>query len=43
MNNAHDLRTPLKRARGLGTAKDGTRHFTWQGLTAERGAGPGSN
>ena len=34
MNNANDLRTPLKRARGLGSAKDGTGHFTWQRITA---------
>ncbi len=29
-----DLRTPLKRARGLGSAKSGTGHFWWQRLTA---------
>ena len=29
-----DLRTPLKRARGLGSAKDGTGHFLWQRVTA---------
>lgn len=29
-----DLRTPLKRARGLGSAKDGTSHFLWQRVTA---------
>jgi succinate dehydrogenase / fumarate reductase membrane anchor subunit len=29
-----DLRTPLKRARGLGSAKDGTHHFVVQRLTA---------
>ncbi len=29
-----DLRTPLKRARGLGSAKSGTSHFWWQRLTA---------
>ncbi|WP_306120597.1 MULTISPECIES: succinate dehydrogenase, hydrophobic membrane anchor protein [unclassified Roseitalea] len=28
------LTTPLKRARGLGSAKDGTRHFWRQRLTA---------
>lgn len=28
------LRTPLKRARGLGSAKSGTGHFWWQRLTA---------
>ena len=35
MNGGHDdLRTPLKRARGLGSAKDGTGHFLWQRVTA---------
>ncbi len=29
-----DLRTPLSRARGLGSAKDGTHHFWHQRLTA---------
>jgi succinate dehydrogenase / fumarate reductase membrane anchor subunit len=29
-----DLRTPLKRARGLGSAKSGTAHFWWQRVTA---------
>lgn len=29
-----DLRTPLKRVRGLGSAKDGTHHFVLQRLTA---------
>jgi len=28
------LRTPLSRARGLGSAHDGTGHFWWQRLTA---------
>ncbi len=28
------LRTPLKRARNWGSAKDGTHHFIWQRLTA---------
>ena len=28
------LRTPLARARGLGSAHDGTGHFWWQRLTA---------
>lgn len=32
--NANDLRTPLKRAYGLGSAKDGTHHFIWQRITA---------
>ncbi|MFT4179466.1 MAG: succinate dehydrogenase, hydrophobic membrane anchor protein [Thermomonas sp.] len=32
--NANNLRTPLKRARGLGSAKDGTGHFIWQRITA---------
>ncbi len=30
-----DLRTPLSRARGLGSAKDGTHHFWHQRLTAQ--------
>lgn len=34
MNTSNDLRTPLKRARGLGSAKDGTGHFLWQRITA---------
>lgn len=29
-----DLRAPLKRARGLGSAKDGVHHFIWQRATA---------
>ncbi len=29
-----DMQTPLKRARGLGAAKDGTGHFIWQRITA---------
>ena len=29
-----DLQTPLKRARGLGSAKDGTHHFVVQRITA---------
>jgi len=29
-----DLQTPLKRARGLGSAKDGTHHFIVQRITA---------
>ncbi len=29
-----DFRTPLKRAIGLGSAKDGTGHFLWQRVTA---------
>ncbi|HEY5612306.1 MAG TPA: succinate dehydrogenase, hydrophobic membrane anchor protein [Lysobacter sp.] len=33
--STHDkLRTPLKRARGLGSAKDGTHHFIMQRITA---------
>ncbi len=28
------MRTPLARARGLGSAKTGTQHFWWQRLTA---------
>jgi len=30
----NDYRTPLKRAIGLGSAKDGTGHFIWQRVTA---------
>lgn len=29
-----NFRTPLKRAIGLGSAKDGTGHFLWQRVTA---------
>ena len=29
-----NFRTPLKRAAGLGSAKDGTGHFLWQRITA---------
>ena len=32
--NRGEFRTPLKRARGLGSAKDGTGHFLWQRVTA---------
>ena len=32
--SAAELRTPLKRARGLGSAKDGTHHFVVERLTA---------
>jgi succinate dehydrogenase / fumarate reductase membrane anchor subunit len=32
--NATDLQTPLKRARGLGSAKTGTQHFIAQRVTA---------
>ncbi|MBV2208236.1 MAG: succinate dehydrogenase, hydrophobic membrane anchor protein [Thermomonas sp.] len=32
--NANDMRTPLKRARNWGSAKDGTNHFIWQRVTA---------
>lgn len=32
--SARSLRTPLARARGLGSAKDGTHHFWLQRLTA---------
>ena len=32
--NTTDLQTPLKRARGLGSAKDGTHHFVVQRITA---------
>lgn len=34
MNMQPDFRTPLKRAIGLGSAKDGTGHFLWQRVTA---------
>ena len=30
----NDFRTPLKRARGLGSGKTGTGHFWWQRVTA---------
>ncbi|GAA4867243.1 succinate dehydrogenase, hydrophobic membrane anchor protein [Luteimonas vadosa] len=30
----HDYRTPVARARGLGSAKSGTSHFWWQRVTA---------
>lgn len=30
----NEFRTPLKQARGLGSAKDGTGHFLWQRVTA---------
>lgn len=30
----HDYRTPISRARGLGSAKSGTAHFWWQRVTA---------
>ena len=32
--NRGEFRTPLKQARGLGSAKDGTGHFLWQRVTA---------
>ena len=32
--NRNEFRTPLKQARGLGSAKDGTGHFLWQRVTA---------
>ena len=34
MNAPHDFRTPLKRAKGLGSAKSGTGPFLWQRITA---------
>ena len=35
MSHSNDrLRTPLKLARGLGSAKSGTGHFLWQRITA---------
>ena len=34
MKKHGDLRAPLARARGLGSAKDGTGHFIWQRVTA---------
>ena len=34
MSAPRQLRTPLKRARGLGSAKTGTGHFLWQRVTA---------
>lgn len=33
-NSNHDMRTPLSKVRGLGSAKDGTSHFWRQRLTA---------
>lgn len=33
-DNRSEFRTPLKLARGLGSAKDGTGHFLWQRVTA---------
>ena len=32
--NRGEFRAPLKQARGLGSAKDGTGHFLWQRVTA---------
>jgi succinate dehydrogenase / fumarate reductase membrane anchor subunit len=32
--NRNEFRTPLKLARGWGSAKDGTGHFLWQRVTA---------
>ena len=34
MTERSDLRTPLARVRGLGSARAGTGHFWWQRLTA---------
>ena len=34
MSMQPDFRTPLKRAIGLGSAKEGTGHFMWQRITA---------
>ena len=34
MSHANDLQTPLKRVRGLGSAKSGTHHFIVQRVTA---------
>ena len=34
MSANRQFRTPLKRARGLGSAKTGTGHFLWQRITA---------
>ena len=34
MSNARDFRTPLKRARALGSGKGGTDHWWWQRVTA---------
>ena len=33
-SSARDFRTPVGRARGLGSAKSGTGHFWWQRVTA---------
>ena len=34
MKTSNDMRTPLSRVRGLGSARDGTQHFWHQRLTA---------
>ena len=34
LRNGPDFRTPVGRARGLGSAKSGTGHFWWQRVTA---------
>ena len=34
MKNGSDMRTPLGRVAGLGSARSGTGHFWWQRLTA---------
>ena len=34
MANQNDMRTPLSRVRGLGSAREGTEHFWRQRLTA---------
>ena len=34
MSAPRHFRTPLKRAKGLGSAKSGTGHFLWQRITA---------
>lgn len=34
LRNGPDYRTPVGRARGLGSAKSGTAHFWWQRVTA---------
>lgn len=36
-NNARDMRTPINRVRGLGSARSGTQHFWYQRLTSVAG------
>lgn len=36
-NDARDMRTPMARVRGLGSARSGTQHFWYQRMTAVAG------